>query len=234
MPTAVGDEGGFAPPIATADEALGWLLRAIEAAGLEPGSEVALAMDPATSELYRDGRYHLEGADRTADDMVSFWSDLVERYPVVSIEDALAEDDWGGWATLTRELGGRVQLVGDDLFVTNTERLERGIREDVGNAILIKVNQIGSLTETLDAIALARRSSFGVVVSHRSGETEDATIADLAVATNGGQIKTGAPSRGERTAKYNQLLRIEEELGETARYAGRSLIVGAPPGGGGA
>jgi enolase len=234
MPTAVGDEGGFAPPVATADEALGWLLRAIEAAGREPGTEVALAMDPATSELYRDGRYRLEGADRTADDMLAFWAGLLDRYPIVSIEDALAEDDWEGWATLTRALGSRVQLVGDDLFVTNTERLERGIREGVTNAILVKVNQIGSLTETLDAIALAQRSRFGVVVSHRSGETEDATIADLAVASNAGQIKTGAPSRGERTAKYNQLLRIEEELGETARYAGRSLITGGPPGGGGA
>ncbi len=234
MPTAVGDEGGFAPPVATADEALGWLVRAIEAAGREPGTEIALAMDPATSELYRDGRYRLEGADRTADDMLAFWAGLLDRYPIVSIEDALAEDDWEGWATLTRELGSRVQLVGDDLFVTNTERLERGIREGVTNAILVKVNQIGSLTETLDAIALAQRSRFGVVVSHRSGETEDATIADLAVASNAGQIKTGAPSRGERTAKYNQLLRIEEELGETARYAGRSLITGGPPGGGGA
>jgi enolase len=229
MPTAVGDEGGFAPPVATADEALGWLLRAIEAAGREPGTEVALAMDPATSELYRDGRYRLEGADRTADDMLAFWAGLLDRYPIVSIEDALAEDDWEGWATLTRALGSRVQLVGDDLFVTNTERLERGIREGVTNAILVKVNQIGSLTETFDAIALAQRSRFGVVVSHRSGETEDATIADLAVASNAGQIKTGAPSRGERTAKYNQLLRIEEELGETARYAGRSLITGGPP-----
>jgi len=234
MPTAVGDEGGFAPPVATADEALAWMMRAIEAAGLEPGTEMAIAMDPAVSELYRDGRYHLEGADRTADDMLGFWADLIDRYPVVSLEDGLAEDDWEGWASLTREIGGRVQLVGDDLFVTNTERLGRGIREGVANAILVKVNQIGSLTETLDAIALAQRSSFGVVVSHRSGETEDATIADLAVATNAGQIKTGAPSRGERTAKYNQLLRIEEGLGETARFAGRSLITGGPPGGGGA
>jgi enolase len=220
--------------VATADEALGWLLRAIEAAGLEPGAEMALAMDPAASELYRDGRYHLEGADRTADDMLAFWSDLIDRYPIVSIEDGLAEDDWEGWATLTRELGSKAQLVGDDLFVTNTERLARGIREDVTNAILVKVNQIGTLTETLDAIAMAQRAAFGVVVSHRSGETEDATIADLAVATNAGQIKSGAPSRGERTAKYNQLLRIEEELGGTARYAGRSLMTGAPPGGGGA
>ncbi|MGE5225977.1 MAG: phosphopyruvate hydratase [Planctomycetaceae bacterium] len=234
MSTAVGDEGGFAPAVSTADDALAWLVRAIEAAGLEPGAEMAIAMDPAASELYRDGRYHLEGADRTADDMVAFWSDLLDRYPVLSLEDGLAEDDWQGWVTLTRALGDRVQLVGDDLFVTNTERLARGIREGATNAILVKVNQIGSLTETLDAIALAQRSSFGVVISHRSGETADATIADLAVATNAGQIKTGAPSRGERTAKYNQLLRIEEELGENARYAGRASMTGRPPGGGGA
>jgi enolase len=233
MSTAVGDEGGFAPEVATAAEACGFLLRAIEAAGLEPGSEMALAMDPATSELYRDGRYRLEGADRTADDLLAYWSDLLERFPIVSIEDPLAEDDWVGWATLTRELGDRVQVVGDDLFVTSTERLERGLRESSANAILVKVNQIGTLTETMDAIALAQRSHWGVVVSHRSGETEDATIADLAVATNAGQIKTGAPSRGERTAKYNQLLRIEEELGEHARYAGGTLLSGRPPGGGG-
>ncbi|HEX6844545.1 MAG TPA: phosphopyruvate hydratase [Actinomycetota bacterium] len=239
MSTAVGDEGGFAPAIATAEEACTYLVRAIEAAGLEPGSEVALAMDPAVSEIYRDGHYHLEGADRTADDMLAFWAGILERFPVVSIEDGLAEDDWEGWAALTRELGGRVQLVGDDLFVTNTERLERGIRETVANAILVKVNQIGTLTETLDAVALAQRSAYGVVMSHRSGETEDATIADLAVATNCGQMKTGAPSRGERTAKYNQLLRIEEELGEQASYPGLGLVAaGAPggrdPGGGGA
>jgi enolase len=195
-------------------------VRAIEAADLTPGDDVALAMDPASSEFYRDGIYRLEGADRSSDDMVAFWADLVERFPVVSIEDALAEDDWEGWATLTRGLGGRVQLVGDDLFVTNTERLERGIRERVANSILIKVNQIGSLTETLDAIDLATRNGYASVISHRSGETEDTTIADLAVATNAGQIKAGAPSRGERTAKYNQLLRIEEELGEHARYGG--------------
>jgi enolase len=234
MSTAVGDEGGFAPAVATADEALTWLMRAIEKAGLEPGAEVALAMDPAPSALYRDGRYHLEGAARTSDDMIAFWADLLDRYPIVSLEDGLAEDDWEGWAALTRELGDRVQLVGDDIFVTNTERLERGIRERSANAILVKVNQIGSLTETLDTISLAQRSSFGVVVSHRSGETEDSTIADLAVATNAGQIKTGAPSRGERTSKYNQLLRIEETLGEDARYAGPSLLTGRPPGGGGA
>jgi len=184
-------------------------------------------MDPAASELLTDdGRYRLEGADRTADEMVAFWSDLLDRFPIVSLEDGLAEDDWEGWARLTAELGDRVQLVGDDIFVTNPERLERGFREDVANAILIKLNQIGSLTETLDVIQLAAWNAYGVVVSHRSGETEDSTIADLAVATNVGQLKTGAPSRGERTAKYNQLLRIEEELGESARYAGSDPVVG--------
>jgi len=236
MSTAVGDEGGFAPAVATADEALTYLMRAIEAAGLEPGGDVAIALDPAMSELFRDGRYHLEGADRTADDMIAFWADLVERFPVVSLEDPLAEDDWAGWATFTRALGGRVQVVGDDLFVTNTERLERGIRDGAANAILVKVNQIGSLTETLDAVDVAQRARFGVVMSHRSGETEDATIADLAVATNCGQLKSGAPSRGERTAKFNQLLRIEEQLGGDARFAGRSMLAGrgnGPPGGGG-
>jgi enolase len=183
-------------------------------------------MDPAMSELHHDGRYRLEGADRTAQDMVAFWSGLLERFPIVSIEDPLAEDDWEGWAELTRGLGARVQVVGDDLFVTNAERLERGLREQVANAILVKVNQIGTLTETLDVISLAQRSRYGAVVSHRSGETEDTTIADLAVATNAGQIKTGAPSRGERTAKLNRLLRIEEELGEGARYAGRDRLAG--------
>jgi enolase len=227
LATGVGDEGGFAPEIAKASDALGWLVRGIEAADLTPGDDMALAMDPASSEFYRDGTYRLEGADRSSDDMVAFWADLVERFPVVSIEDALAEDDWEGWATLTHGLGGRVQLVGDDLFVTNTERLERGIREGVANSILIKVNQIGSLTETLDAIDLATRNGYASVISHRSGETEDTTIADLAVATNAGQIKAGAPSRGERTAKYNQLLRIEEELGEHARYAGSPRKAGA-------
>ena len=221
------DEG-----LSTASEALEWLLRAIERAGLRPGDDVALAMDPATSELRTDDdRYRLEGVDRTADDMIGFWGDLVDRFPIVSLEDGLDQDDWDGWSSLTRELGSRVQLVGDDLFVTSGERLERGIREGVANSILIKVNQIGSLTETLDTMALATRSGYTNVVSHRSGETEDATIADLAVATNAGQIKTGAPSRGERTAKYNQLLRIEEELGDDARYAGARSLSGAPPGG---
>jgi enolase len=231
LATGVGDEGGFAPEIATASEALEWLLRAIDHAGLEPGGDVALAMDPATSELRTDGgRYRLEGADRTADDLIEYWDELVQRFPIVSIEDALDQDDWEGWTRLTEALGARVQLVGDDLFVTNGERLEHGIRDGAANSILIKVNQIGSLTETLDTMALATRSGYSTVVSHRSGETEDTTIADLAVATNAGQIKTGAPSRGERTAKYNQLLRIEQELGDQARYAGGRSLSGAPPG----
>ena len=227
LSTAVGDEGGFAPQLATGAEALELLLQAIEAAGFEPGGEVALAMDPAVSELATaDGRYRLEGADRTADDMIAFWMGLLDRFPIVSIEDPLGEDDWEGWTTLVTAAGARTQLVGDDLFVTNVERLERGIRERCANAILVKVNQIGTLTETMDAIALAQRSAFGVVVSHRSGETEDTTIADLAVATNAGQIKAGAPSRGERTAKFNQLLRIEEQLGDDARFAGAALLGG--------
>jgi enolase len=226
LATGVGDEGGFAPEIATGAEALEWLLRAIEAAGLVPGDEVALAMDPAMSELRTGEAYRLEGADRSSDDVVAYFADLVGRFPIVSLEDGLDQDDWAGWATMTRELGGRVQLVGDDLFVTNSERLERGIRDGIANAILIKLNQIGTLTETLDTIALAMRSGDACVISHRSGETEDSTIADLAVATDVGQIKTGAPSRGERTAKYNQLLRIEEELGEQARYAGATRLAG--------
>jgi enolase len=225
LSTAVGDEGGFAPQLATGAEALELLLQAIEAAGLEPGGEVALAMDPATSELATgEGRYRLEGTERSSEDMIGFWTGLLDRFPIVSIEDPLSEDDWSGWAALVRKLGDRVQIVGDDLFVTNVERLERGIRERAANAILVKVNQIGTLTETLDAIALAQRSRFGVVVSHRSGETEDTTISDLAVAANAGQLKAGAPSRGERTAKFNQLLRIEEQLGETASYAGADLL----------
>jgi enolase len=225
LSTAVGDEGGFAPQLSTGAEALELLLRAIEAAGLEPGAEVALAMDPATSELATaDGRYRLEGAERSSEDMIAFWAGLLDRFPIVSIEDPLSEDDWSGWGGLVRELGDRVQIVGDDLFVTNVERLERGIREHAANAILVKVNQIGTLTETLDAIALAQRSRYGVVVSHRSGETEDTTIADIAVATNAGQLKAGAPSRGERTAKFNQLVRIEEQLGDTATFAGGELL----------
>jgi len=224
LATGVGDEGGFAPQIATAAEALGFLVRAIEAAGLEPGDEVALAMDPASSEIFHDGRYHLEGKERTAEDMVAFWRGLLDAFPVVSIEDGLAEDDWDGWALMTNELGDRCQLVGDDLFVTNPERLTRGVLDDIATAILIKVNQIGTLSETLDVIDLAVRNSYGVMISHRSGETEDTTIADLAVATNAGQIKSGAPSRSERVAKYNRLLRIEGELGDAARYAGASVL----------
>ncbi len=228
LATGVGDEGGFAPQIATASEALEFLVRAIEKAGLEPGDEVALAMDPASSELYRNGTYRLEGADRSSDDMIAFYRGLLDSFPVVSIEDGLAEDDWDGWARLTAELGSRCQLVGDDLFVTNPERLERGLRENVATAILIKVNQIGTLTETLDVMQLAARNGYGVVVSHRSGETEDTTIADLAVALDAGQIKSGAPARAERTAKYNRLLRIEGLLGDAARYAGGAALSRAP------
>jgi enolase len=230
LSTAVGDEGGFAPAVGTAAEALELLLRAIEATGLEPGAEMALAMDPAASEFHGDGTYRLEGRDRSAGELADVYAGLLETFPIVSIEDPLAEDDWQGWTELTARIGDRVQLVGDDLFVTNAERLERGMRERAANAILVKVNQIGTLTETLDAIAAAQRGSYGVVVSHRSGETEDTTIADLAVATGAGLIKAGAPSRGERTAKYNQLLRIEEELGEDARFAGSGYLSGAPPG----
>jgi enolase len=230
LSTAVGDEGGFAPALGTAPEALELLLQAIEAVGLQPGAEMALAMDPAASEFYRDGAYRLEGRDHAARELTAVYAGLLDAFPVVSIEDPLAEDDWEGWFQLTAELGGRVQLVGDDLFVTNAERLERGLRDHVANAILVKVNQIGTLTETLDTIAAAQHGAYGVVVSHRSGETEDTTIADLAVATGAGQIKAGAPSRGERTAKYNQLLRIEEELGEDARFAAGTYLSGAPPG----
>jgi enolase len=224
LSTGVGDEGGFAPEIATAQEALALLAQAIAKAGLELGDEVALAMDPACSEIYRDGAYRLEGKDRSSEDMVEFWRGVLDGFPVVSLEDPLAEDDWLGWASLTAEVGSRTQVVGDDVFVTDPERLARGIAEGVGTAILVKVNQIGSLTETLDTIALADRSGYGAMVSHRSGETEDTTIADLVVATNAGMIKSGAPTRAERTAKYNRLLRIEEELGDTARYPGSSAL----------
>jgi enolase len=224
LSTGVGDEGGFAPEISSGAEALQLLVDAIETAGLEAGDEVALAMDPACSELYRDGVYHLEGAERSSNEMVAYWRGLLDGFPVVSLEDPLAQDDWEGWAALTVELGSACQIVGDDLFVTNPDRLARGIREGVATAILIKVNQIGTLTETLDTIELASRSGYGQMVSHRSGETEDTTIADLVVATNSGQIKSGAPTRSERTAKYNRLLRIEEELGDQARYAGASAL----------
>jgi len=221
LSTGVGDEGGFAPNVSAAAEALEFLVQAIEAVGLEPGTEVALAMDPAASEIFVEERYRLEGQDRTSAEMIEFYRRLLDSFPIVSIEDPLAEDDWDGWTAITESLDERVQLVGDDLFVTNPERLEQGIEQDAANSILVKVNQIGKLTETLDVIRMAKDAGYGVVISHRSGETEDTTIADIAVATGAGQIKAGAPSRGERTAKYNRLLRIEEALGETARYAGR-------------
>jgi enolase len=222
LSTAVGDEGGFAPDLSANSEAVELLIEGISAAGYEPGRDIAIALDPATSEIYSDGSYALESENRklSSDDMVGFWEEWVARYPIVSIEDPMAEDDWDGWKALTQRLGDVVQLVGDDLFVTNPEILERGIQEEAGNAILIKPNQIGSLSETLECVRIAQRASYATVISHRSGETEDATIADIAVATNAGQIKTGAPARGERTAKYNQLLRIEERLGDAARYPG--------------
>ena len=224
--TAVGDEGGFAPDLGSNAEALEVLMDAIRAAGYVPGEQVAIALDPAVSELYKDDGYVLEHEGRTlsADELTSYWEDLAGRYPIVSIEDGMDEEDWAGWATLTQRIGDRIQLVGDDLFVTNTERLKRGIDSGVANSILIKVNQIGTLSETLAAIRLARENNYTAVISHRSGETEDVTIADLAVATGVGQIKTGAPSRTDRVAKYNQLLRIEEALGSDAQYAGRSAF----------
>ena len=224
--TGVGDEGGFAPDLDSNQEALEVIMEAIGGAGYAPGTDVALALDPATTELYRDGAYHLEGEGRTLDaaGMVEYWVELVDRYPIVSIEDGMAEEDWDGWVMLTERLGDRVQLVGDDLFVTNTSRLEKGIELGAGNAILIKLNQIGTLSETLAAMDLASRSGYASMVSHRSGETEDTFIADLAVATGAGQIKTGAPSRSERVAKYNQLIRIEEQLGPAASYPGRSAF----------
>jgi enolase len=222
LATAVGDEGGFAPDLPSSEAAIEAILEAAERAGHR--ERIAIALDPAATELYRDGAYRWEGREGSSADLARYFADLAERFPIVSLEDGLAEDDWGGWRTLTEELGGRVQLVGDDIFVTNPERLRRGIEEHVGNAILLKVNQIGTLTETLDTIALARDNGYATVISHRSGETEDTTIADLAVATGAGQIKTGAPSRSDRVAKYNQLLRIEEELGSAASYPGWSAF----------
>jgi enolase len=224
LSTAVGDEGGFAPDIATADAALELIVEAIAAAGHEPGEDVGIALDPASSELFRDGRYALGGEQLESAAMVAFWEDLCARYPIVSIEDGMAEDDWDGWKLLTERLGDRVQLVGDDLFATNPERLADGIARGTGNAILVKVNQIGTLSETLETIALAGRNGYASVMSHRSGETEDTTIADLAVATSSSQIKTGAPSRSDRVAKYNQLLRIEESLGDSALFSGRGAF----------
>jgi enolase len=226
--TNVGDEGGFAPTIGSTDEALGFVLKAIETAGYKPGDDVVLALDCAASEFYKNGKYVLEGEGSTldSDGMVKYLADLVARYPIISIEDGMDEGDWAGWAALTAELGGKVQLVGDDLFVTNPEFLGRGIAEGVGNSILIKVNQIGTLSETLQTVEMAHRAAYTTVISHRSGETEDTTIADLAVATNAGQIKTGSLSRSDRLAKYNQLIRIEEQLGASAQYAGRSILRG--------
>jgi enolase len=226
LSTAVGDEGGFAPDLHSNEEALEMLVAGIKAAGYVPGDQVAIALDPAMSELYKDGAYVLEheGRTLTADELAGYWAELAGRYPIISLEDGMAEEDWTGWTTLTDRLGNRLQLVGDDLFVTNTQRLKRGIDTGVANSILIKVNQIGTLTETLAAIRMAREAGYTCVMSHRSGETEDVTIADLAVATGCGQIKTGAPSRTDRVAKYNQLLRIEEALGPEAVYPGRSAF----------
>jgi enolase len=226
LPTLVGDEGGYAPPLETPQEALDLIMEAIERAGYRAGTDVAIALDPASSEFYADGKYYPLSRDRaaTAADMIALYAELCDRYPIVSIEDGLAESDWDGWRRLTAALGNRIQLVGDDLFVTNMTFLERGILEGVANAILIKVNQIGTLTETLDCIAMARNAGYGVVISHRSGETEDTTIADLAVATDAGQIKTGSLSRSDRTAKYNRLMAIEEQLGSAAHYPGAKVF----------
>ena len=224
--TNVGDEGGFAPNLASTDEALGFITQAIEASGYHPGDDVMLALDPAASEFYRDGVYRLTGEGKTLDapGLVAYWADLVRRYPIVSIEDGMAEDDWEGWRMLAAELGSTIQLVGDDVFVTNPRRLRDGVSRGIANALLVKVNQIGTLSETLEAVEIAQRASWGTVFSHRSGETEDTTIADLAVATNCGQIKTGSLSRSDRLAKYNQLIRIEEQLGSAAVFAGRSVL----------
>lgn len=226
LATAVGDEGGFAPHIASTTEALDFIMSSIEAAGYKPGDDVMLALDCAATEYYKDGAYKMVGEGKTFSSLenVDFLAGLVAKYPIFSIEDGMAEDDWDGWKALTEKLGGKIQLVGDDLFVTNPRRLKRGIDGGYANSVLVKVNQIGSLTETLEAVSLAHRSSYTAVMSHRSGETEDATIADLAVATNCGQIKTGSLSRSDRLAKYNQLIRIEEELGDAARYAGKSVL----------
>ncbi|MGK2739842.1 phosphopyruvate hydratase [Tepidicaulis sp. LMO-SS28] len=226
--TNVGDEGGFAPNLASTDAAIGFIMKAIEAAGYKPGEDIYLALDAASTEFYKDGVYHLAGEGKKLDagQMADYWADLVGRYPIISVEDGMAEDDWDGWKALTDKIGGKVQLVGDDLFVTNPARLSDGIKKGVANSILVKVNQIGSLTETLEAVEMAHKASYTAVMSHRSGETEDATIADLAVATNCGQIKTGSLARSDRLAKYNQLIRIEELLGPAAEYAGRSILKG--------
>jgi enolase len=226
LSTSVGDEGGFAPAVNTPREAIDFILRAVESAGYKPGEDVLLAMDPAASEFFRGGRYEIsgEGKSLSPGEMADYYLALASDYPIASIEDGMAEDDWEGWKLITEKLGERVQLVGDDLFVTNVKRLAKGIDQGIANSILIKVNQIGSLTETIEAVRMAQTNSYTAIMSHRSGETEDTTIADLAVALSCGQIKTGSLARSDRTAKYNQLLRIEEELGETARYAGRSAL----------
>jgi enolase len=227
--TAVGDEGGFAPDLPDNESAVKVLVEAIESTGRTPGVDIAIAMDPAASEFYRDGAYHLDGEGRvfSSDELVDYWADLCSRYPIVSLEDGMAEEDWGGWATLTKRLGEKIQLVGDDIFVTNTALLQKGIDLKVANSLLVKLNQIGTLTETLDAVRLANLNGYSAVISHRSGETEDVTIADVAVATNAGQIKIGAPARTDRVAKYNQLLRIEEQLGDQARFLGARSLSGA-------
>jgi enolase len=227
--TAIGDEGGFAPDLSDNESAVKILVEAIESTGRTPGVDIAIAMDPAASEFYRDGAYHLDGEGRvfSSDELVDYWVDLVGRYPIVSLEDGMAEEDWDGWAALTSRLGEKIQLVGDDVFVTNTTLLQKGIDRKVANSILVKLNQIGTLTETLDAVRLANLNRYSAVISHRSGETEDVTIADVAVATNAGQIKTGAPARTDRVAKYNQLLRIEEQLGDQARFLGARSLSGA-------
>jgi enolase len=222
--TGLGDEGGFAPNLANNRAALDLLMDAIAKAGFTPGKDLALGLDVAATEFFEKGSYRFEGRELTSAELIAYYSELVAAYPLITIEDPLAEDDWTGWEAITAELGAKVQIVGDDLFVTNPKRLADGIQRHAGNSILVKVNQIGSLTETLDAVAMAQRAGYTAVLSHRSGETEDTTIADLAVATNCGQIKTGAPARSERVAKYNQLLRIEEELGDAAVYAGRSVF----------
>lgn len=226
LATSVGDEGGFAPNLSSNREALDVILQGVEKAGYKPGTDIVLALDVASTEMFRDGAYHFEGEGVTRDteQMIAFYEDLVNNYPIISMEDPLSEDEWEAWAEITRRLGDRVQLVGDDLFVTNTKRLERGINEGVGNSILVKVNQIGSLTETFDAVEMAKRAGYTAIISHRSGETEDTTIADIAVALNAGQIKTGAPSRTDRIAKYNQLLRIEEGLFDLAQYPGQGAF----------
>ena len=224
LATSIGDEGGFAPNLDSNRAALDLILEAIDAAGFKPGKEIALAMDVAATEFHKDGKYSFEGKQKSSDEMIAYYADLVSSYPIVSIEDPLDEDDWDGWIKMTTELGSKIQIVGDDLFVTNPERLAKGIKLGAANALLVKVNQIGTLTETLDAVSLAHRNGYRSMMSHRSGETEDTTIADLAVALECGQIKTGAPARSERVAKYNQLLRIEEELADSALYAGRGAF----------